>query len=54
MDTLPLFLAIAIYIPFWPGRFMRPGNAPAKTFEMIPELHRPSSTHRHEVEPIQS
>jgi len=22
LDTLPLILAIAIYIPFWPGRFI--------------------------------
>ena len=21
LDTLPLFIAIAIYIPFWPGRY---------------------------------
>jgi hypothetical protein len=21
-DTLPLFLAITVYIPFWPGRFL--------------------------------
>lgn len=23
LDTLPLFVAIVIYIPFWPGRFVR-------------------------------
>jgi hypothetical protein len=22
LDTLPLFIAIAVYIPFWPGRFI--------------------------------
>ena len=22
MDTLPLFIAISVYIPFWPGRFI--------------------------------
>lgn len=22
LDTLPLFIAIAIYIPFWPGRIL--------------------------------
>lgn len=22
LDTLPLFIAIAIYIPFWPGRYI--------------------------------
>lgn len=21
-DTLPLFIAIAVYVPFWPGRFL--------------------------------
>jgi hypothetical protein len=25
LDTLPLFIAISIYIPFWPGRFL-PAN----------------------------
>jgi hypothetical protein len=25
LDTLPLFLAIVVYIPFWPGRFI-PGT----------------------------
>ncbi|KAH8117366.1 RTA1-like protein [Phellopilus nigrolimitatus] len=23
LDTLPLFIAVAIYVPFWPGRFIR-------------------------------
>lgn len=22
LDTLPLFVAITIYVPFWPGRFI--------------------------------
>jgi len=26
VDTLPLFVAIAIYIPFWPGRFIDSNN----------------------------
>lgn len=26
LDTLPLFIAIAIYIPFWPGRFIKNEN----------------------------
>lgn len=25
LDTLPLFIAISVYIPFWPGRFI-PGT----------------------------
>lgn len=24
LDTLPLFLAIAVYIPFWPGKHVQP------------------------------
>ncbi len=24
LDTLPLFIAVAIYVPFWPGRFIPP------------------------------
>jgi len=24
LDTLPLFIAIVVYLPFWPGRFIRP------------------------------
>lgn len=31
LDTLPLFLAFAIYVPFWPGRFIPPQ-------ETIPEI----------------
>jgi len=23
LDTLPLFVGISIYIPFWPGRFIK-------------------------------
>ena len=22
LDTLPLFVAVAVYVPFWPGRFI--------------------------------
>lgn len=29
LDTLPLFIAIAIYIPFWPGRFIPRDVKPA-------------------------
>jgi len=24
LDTLPLFIAIVVYLPFWPGRFITP------------------------------
>lgn len=22
LDTLPLFIAVSVYVPFWPGRFI--------------------------------
>jgi hypothetical protein len=28
-DTLPLFVAIVIYVPFWPGRFITAKLAPS-------------------------
>ena len=28
LDTLPLFIAIVVYIPFWPGRFINTRAAP--------------------------
>ncbi|TFK35274.1 RTA1 like protein-domain-containing protein [Crucibulum laeve] len=28
-DTLPLLIAVTVYIPFWPGRFLDPRNMPA-------------------------
>ncbi|CAA7266361.1 unnamed protein product [Cyclocybe aegerita] len=33
LDLLPLFIAIAVYVPFWPGRFI-PGDQPS--FDSIP------------------
>ncbi|KAF8961458.1 RTA1 like protein-domain-containing protein [Flammula alnicola] len=32
LDTLPLFIAIAVYIPFWPGRFLGKPNAPRRFY----------------------
>ncbi|TFY68626.1 hypothetical protein EVG20_g3480 [Dentipellis fragilis] len=29
LDTLPLFLAIVVYVPFWPGRFITSNAMPA-------------------------
>jgi hypothetical protein len=26
-DTLPLFIAVAVYVPFWPGRFLEDKSA---------------------------
>lgn len=34
LDTLPLFIAIVIYVPFWPGRFI-PRFAPAQVVEEV-------------------
>ncbi|KAF8974506.1 RTA1 like protein-domain-containing protein [Flammula alnicola] len=30
LDTLPLFIAIVVYIPFWPGRFIIPNDKPSE------------------------
>ena len=32
LDTLPLFLACITYIPFYPGRYLRPGVAGAHPY----------------------
>lgn len=39
LDTLPLFLAIVIYIPFWPGRFM-----PSTNVQPVPETESPTES----------
>jgi hypothetical protein len=39
LDTLPLFLAIVIYIPFWPGRFM-----PSTSVQSVPEAESPTES----------
>jgi hypothetical protein len=33
LDTLPLFVAISVYIPFWPGRFINGNNSEVLTQE---------------------
>ncbi|KAF8960755.1 RTA1-like protein [Flammula alnicola] len=35
LDSLPLFIAIAVYIPFWPGRFIAPTTQRSETGEEI-------------------
>jgi hypothetical protein len=30
LDTFPLFLAIVVYIPFWPGRFIQSATKPVE------------------------
>lgn len=42
LDTLPLFIAVSVYVPFWPGRFI-PRNA-----ALVEE--RPDSTDTVETE----
>ncbi|KZV97419.1 RTA1-domain-containing protein [Exidia glandulosa HHB12029] len=37
-DTLPLFIAIAVYIPFWPGRFIPRVNAQGEALKDRHEL----------------
>jgi len=39
LDTLPLFLAIVIYIPFWPGRFM-----PSTSVQPVLETESPTES----------
>ncbi|KAI0318696.1 RTA1-like protein [Amylostereum chailletii] len=34
LDTLPLFIAVVVYVPFWPGRFISPSTAQT---EPVPE-----------------
>ncbi|KAG6809079.1 hypothetical protein H0H92_001687, partial [Tricholoma furcatifolium] len=41
LDTLPLFIAISIYTPFWPGRFIPPQPQASTESEKI-ELESPN------------
>ncbi|KAI6003842.1 RTA1-like protein [Pisolithus albus] len=41
LDTLPLVIASATYIPYWPGRFIR-NNAEQSTSESNPSVIQPS------------
>ncbi|KAA1466425.1 RTA1-domain-containing protein [Dentipellis sp. KUC8613] len=47
LDTLPLFLAVVIYLPFWPGRFIQvpaePQPEAVDDEQKPPETVRPSS-----------
>jgi len=47
LDTLPLFIAISIYVFFWPGRIIGDGTPPTAT----PALKEGSSIHSVPVEP---
>ncbi|PPR07047.1 hypothetical protein CVT26_005248 [Gymnopilus dilepis] len=44
VDTLPLFVAIAIYIPFWPGRFIRSESRQIPDDKIAHEKESESST----------
>ncbi|KZS97965.1 RTA1-like protein [Sistotremastrum niveocremeum HHB9708] len=48
LDTLPLFLAIAIYVPFWPAHYI-PRDALTRAQEPVPEAEEstPSPTESH-------
>ncbi|CAA7259818.1 unnamed protein product [Cyclocybe aegerita] len=35
LDTLPLFVAIVVYVPFWPGRFIRPQENPVQNDAVV-------------------
>ncbi|TFK55933.1 RTA1-like protein [Heliocybe sulcata] len=47
LDTLPLFIAIAVYVPFWPGRFI-PALAPPVSKELVGEEGSARSSEREE------
>lgn len=49
LDTLPLFIAIAIYLPFWPGRYI-PEVVELKEMEM--EAARNASSDKSTVERV--
>ena len=43
LDTLPLFIAIVVYLPFWPGRFIPPFTELAEKENLGEEEKRNSS-----------
>jgi hypothetical protein len=47
LDTLPLFIAIFVYVPFWPGRFIQgePGVALRNTMGAVPEFRKEKEDH---------
>lgn len=36
LDTLPLFIAVVVYTPFWPGRFISNTNSPLTPKDEVP------------------
>ncbi|KAH9045410.1 RTA1-like protein [Lactarius pseudohatsudake] len=47
LDTLPLFIAISVYVPFWPGRFLPrdPAVASRDTAGVEPESRKEKEDH---------
>ena len=43
LDTLPLFIAVSIYVPFWPGRFIQPGTQQTDSDELESAEKQPAS-----------
>lgn len=43
LDSLPLFIAVSIYVPFWPGRFIDT-NRLRQEQHIIKERYSPSYT----------
>ncbi|KAF8220825.1 RTA1-like protein [Tricholoma matsutake] len=41
LDTLPLFIATAVYIPFWPGRFIQGSSENVVEISGTPDLDEP-------------
>lgn len=44
LDTLPLFIAIVVYLPFWPGRFIPRDSPTALEPEEVTETKQAAST----------
>jgi hypothetical protein len=47
LDTLPLFIAILVYVPFWPGRFItrEPAVVSRDTIGVEPESGKEKDDH---------
>jgi len=52
LDTLPLFLAIVVYVPFWPGRFIPPQEAVPATAQVDEERPAESTSASMEEKPV--
>ncbi|KAJ7490393.1 RTA1-like protein [Mycena galericulata] len=50
LDTLPLFIAVATYVVFWPGRYIGDGTPPAKANVIVKEASIDSGPVQQKVE----